>query len=178
MVRTDRSREGTTMTQPRKELTLSRVVKAPRGIAFRAWTEPDLLVQWWGPDGVSNCECEIEPRAGGVFRVVMVAGETLGDRSGERWPVIGTIQEFDPPARLVIATQAVDDDGTVHLDAVTTVLFDDEGDGTTRITVHTAAEGISVHAPQMLEGMRQGWTESMDKFAAFVPDAAEAATPG
>ena len=156
------------MTQPRKEVTLTRVVRASRRTAFRAWTEPELLVQWWGPDGVDNCECEIEPRVGGVFRVVMVASDELGDRSGERWPVQGHFRAFDPPSRFVLATQAVDDDGTVHLEGTTTVQFDDLGDGSTRITVHTTGEGVSDQAPAMLEGMNQGWTESLDKLTAFL----------
>jgi uncharacterized protein YndB with AHSA1/START domain len=159
------------MTEQRKELTLTRVVHAPRETVFRAWSDPDLLVQWWGPAGVSNVECEIDLRVGGVFRVVMVAGDDFGDRAGERWPVRGVFQEVDIPSRLVFTSQAVDDDGTVHLDGTTTVVFDDLGDGTTRLTVHASAEGVSAQAPPMLEGMTQGWTQTLDKLIALVATA-------
>lgn len=160
------------VVEPRKELTLTRVVRASRETAFRAWTEPELLVQWWGPSGVTGIECEIDPRVGGVFRVVMLAGDQLGEQAGERWPVQGVFLEVDPPTRLVFTTKAIDDDGTVHLDGTTSVQFEDQGDGTTKITVHAVAEGVSAQAPQMLEGMHQGWSESLDKLASFLPGVA------
>jgi uncharacterized protein YndB with AHSA1/START domain len=159
------------VAEPRAELTLTRVVKASRETVFRAWTDPELLVQGWGPNGVTNTECEIDARVGGVFRVVMVAGTDLGEQAGERWPMRGVFQDVEPPARLVFTNQAVDDDGTVHLDGTTTVLFEDEGDGTTKITVRASAQGVTDRAPQMLAGMQQGWDETLDKLAAFVPTA-------
>jgi uncharacterized protein YndB with AHSA1/START domain len=155
------------MTAQSKELTLTRVVNAPREVVFRAWTEPELLVQWWGPNGVTGAECEIDPRAGGVFRVVMIAGDELGDRAGERWPVRGVFEEYEPPSRLVLSTGAVDDeDGTVHLEGTTTVDFEDLGNGTTKLTVTATATGLTDQAPTMLEGMTQGWNETLDKLVA------------
>ena len=71
------------------------------------------------------------------------------------------------PSRLVFSSQAVDDDGTVHLDGVTTVEFADNGDGTTEITVHASAEGVGAQARSMLDGMTQGWNETLDKLVAF-----------
>jgi uncharacterized protein YndB with AHSA1/START domain len=155
------------VTVQRKELTLTRIVTAPREVVFRAWTDPELLVQWWGPAGVSNVECVIDLRVGGAFRVVMVAGAELGDQAGERWPVRGVFEEVDPPSRLVFSSEAVDDDGTVNLDGVTEVDFADNGDGTTTITVHATAEGSTARSGAMLAGMTQGWTETLDKLAAF-----------
>ncbi len=35
-------------------LSISRVIDAPRQKIFRAWTEPALLVQGWGPQGTSD----------------------------------------------------------------------------------------------------------------------------
>ena len=155
------------MTGQHKELTLTRVVRAPREVVFRAWTDPELLVQWWGPHGVSGAECEIDPRPGGVFRVVMVAGDELGDQAGERWPVRGIFQSYEPPSRLVLASGAVDDvDGTVHPEGTTTVEFEDLGDGTTKLTVTATATGVTEQAGPMLEGMTQGWNETLDKLVA------------
>ena len=158
------------MTELRKELTLTRVVNAPRELVFRAWTEPELLVQWWGPRGVTNTDCEIDPRVGGTIRVTMVAGPELGESAGERWPMRGVVTEVVPPEKLVFTDEALDNDGTVILDGVTTVLFEDQGDGTTKVTVHTFGDGRADQADQArpaLEGMSQGWTETLDKLAEF-----------
>ena len=39
----------TTTTNPKRELTLSRLIDAPRDKVFRAWTEPELIKQWFTP---------------------------------------------------------------------------------------------------------------------------------
>ena len=56
-------------TQPAEfELSISRVIDAPRSRVFRAWTEPALLQQWWGPHGMTTPECEMNLWVGGLFR--------------------------------------------------------------------------------------------------------------
>jgi uncharacterized protein YndB with AHSA1/START domain len=107
----------------------------------------------------------------------MVAGADSGERAGERAPVRATFQEVDVPARLVFTNQALDADGNVDLDGTTTVLFDDLGDGTTRVTVRASAEGLTAGAAQMLAGMQQGWDETVDKLADFVRAAASRQRP-
>ncbi len=56
-----------------RELVISRVVDADRDTAFRAWTDPAQIVQWFGPDGFRLVTHEIDIRAGGVWRFDMVA---------------------------------------------------------------------------------------------------------
>jgi uncharacterized protein YndB with AHSA1/START domain len=51
------------------ELTLSRIIRAPREKVFAAWTEPELLVQWWGPGPVTCPEAHIDLREGGSYRL-------------------------------------------------------------------------------------------------------------
>jgi uncharacterized protein YndB with AHSA1/START domain len=68
-----------------QEITITRVLEAPRELVWKAWTEPDHLVQWWGagargwsmlPSGVT-----MEVRPGGTFRVTLT-----NDRREPRWP--------------------------------------------------------------------------------------------
>src|ERR1035438_2272733 len=55
------------------ELVMTRVFDAPRKLVFKAWTEPERLKRWWGPNGFTNTVCELDPRPGGTVRIHMRA---------------------------------------------------------------------------------------------------------
>jgi uncharacterized protein YndB with AHSA1/START domain len=54
-----------------REIVLTRIFDAPRALVFKAWTDPKLMVQWWGPRGFTNPVCELDVRVGGAWRIVM-----------------------------------------------------------------------------------------------------------
>ena len=54
-----------------RALTTVRLLDAPRERVFRAWTEPERLARWWGPNGFTNTIQAIDVRSGGVWRFVM-----------------------------------------------------------------------------------------------------------
>ncbi|MBI5283566.1 MAG: SRPBCC domain-containing protein [Chloroflexi bacterium] len=54
-----------------RSIIITRVFDAPRALVFRAWTDPDQVVQWWGPDGFTTTTHEIDVRPGGVWRFIM-----------------------------------------------------------------------------------------------------------
>ncbi|HYI14011.1 MAG TPA: SRPBCC family protein, partial [Thermomicrobiales bacterium] len=51
-------------------LQITREFDAPRELLFRAHTEPDLLVQWLGPRGVTMTVDHYEIRDGGTWRYI------------------------------------------------------------------------------------------------------------
>jgi uncharacterized protein YndB with AHSA1/START domain len=52
---------------PDLDLTLERVIRAPRETVWRAWTDPSQLARWWVP-APSRCRVDrLEPRPGGAF---------------------------------------------------------------------------------------------------------------
>lgn len=53
------------------EVVSTRVFHAPRDVLFRAFTDPGLLAQWWGPEGFTSTFQEFDPRPGAVWRFVM-----------------------------------------------------------------------------------------------------------
>src|SRR5207245_576035 len=53
------------------ELVLTRMLDAPRGLVFEAWTTCEHLARWWGPRGFTNTIHEMDVRPGGVWRFVM-----------------------------------------------------------------------------------------------------------
>ena len=51
-----------------KTLRLTRVFDAPIAMVFEAWTVPEQIVQWWGPEGCHVPEYRIDTRPGGAWR--------------------------------------------------------------------------------------------------------------
>ena len=80
---------------PRLDLSFSRIVEVPRSLVWRAWTEPELLKQWFCPLPWKTIDCEIDLRPGGLFRTTMQSPE------GAEFPNAGCYLEVVPNERLV-----------------------------------------------------------------------------
>ena len=61
---------------------------------FAAFSDPNELVKWWGPEGFSTSSLEFQPRVGESYRIEMQPPE------GDHFYLIGESREVDPPARL------------------------------------------------------------------------------
>ena len=61
----------TTAKTSGKELTISRLLHAPRELVFDAWTDPKHVVHWWGPNGFTLTNHEMDVKAAGVWRFIM-----------------------------------------------------------------------------------------------------------
>jgi len=142
-----------------------RVFDAPRALVWRAWTDPKMLAEWFGPRGFSSSVPELDARIGGKLRIVMHGPD------GNDYPMKGTFQEVVPPERLVFSNIAIDNEGRHLLEGVTTVTFAEEG-GKTTMTLHAHAVGRVPIARQMLAGMEAGWTQSIDKLGELANKAA------
>src|ERR1700730_5880764 len=57
------------------ELVITRIFDAPRELVFKAWSEPDRAMRWWGPQGFTTAHCEMDVRPGGAYRVCMRSPE-------------------------------------------------------------------------------------------------------
>ena len=144
-----------------RELTLTRVFDAPRALVYQMWTDPKHLAEWFGPKGFTNPICEVDPRVGGRIHVVM--------RSpwDSEHPMEGVFREVVKNERLVFTNDAVDAKGSLLIQSVTTVTFEDAG-GKTKMTMHTDAKGMVDIAARMLDGMKDGWSQSFDKLEAAI----------
>ncbi len=52
-------------------LEIKRVVRARRSVVFRAFSDPDELAKWWGPEGFSTPSLELHARVGARYRIEM-----------------------------------------------------------------------------------------------------------
>jgi uncharacterized protein YndB with AHSA1/START domain len=150
-----------------KEITITRILNAPRARVWKAWTDEKQVQQWWSPKGFTTPVCEVDARVGGVISIVMLGGEGMGQFTGMKAPMKGVFTELVENEKLAFTNIALDEKGNHLLEGMTTVMFTDEN-GKTQVTVHTGASGEGDMVPAMLAGMEQGWNEQMDKLVEFV----------
>jgi uncharacterized protein YndB with AHSA1/START domain len=143
--------------QTPKDLTLTRVFNAPRSLVFKAWTDPKLVAQWWSPRMYSNPVCELDVRPGGAILVHMRGPDGIDN------PMTGVYHEIVEPERLVFTTYAVPDEtGQYNLQVLNTVTFEEKGDQT-HLTMHAVVVKSTPATSGALSGMREGWSQSLDK---------------
>lgn len=149
-----------------KEVVITRVFDAPRELVWKAWTEPEIVKQWWGPKGFTSPFVRIDLRVGGEYLNCMRSPE------GRDFWSKGVFKEVVVPERLVMTDSFADEKGNTvpasyygmsgkwPLEMLITMLFE-EHEGKTKLTLrHSGTEGIDAAD---LENMRQGWSESFDK---------------
>jgi uncharacterized protein YndB with AHSA1/START domain len=141
-------------TPVRREVTITRLFDAPRRLVFRMWIDPHHVAQWWGPRGFVNPVCEIDARPGGAIRIVM-----RGPDGGES-PVSGIFDEVAEPERLVFTARCGGEGRSPLVEVRTTVTFAEQG-GKTKVTVHASAVVPEGADAQALEGMEEGWAQTL-----------------
>jgi uncharacterized protein YndB with AHSA1/START domain len=144
-----------------QELVLTRVYDAPRELVYEAWTEPERLAQWWGPEGFTNPRCEWDVRAGGEIHVDMRGPDGTVYRMGGRY------EELQPPERIVFTTGALDEAGEFIFEIRNTVTLA-EGDGRTILTLRTRVLRMREGAERYLKGQAMGWAQSLERFGGHV----------
>jgi len=54
-----------------RELLLTRTLNAPIDLVWEAWTNPEHIAKWWGPNGFTNTITTMDIRPGGEWNLVM-----------------------------------------------------------------------------------------------------------
>ncbi len=154
---------NTTRTiDPRLDLVLTREIDIPASAAWRAWTEPELIKQWFTPAPWKTVGCAIDLRPGGEFMTEFQSPD------GERFPNRGCFLEVVQDQRLTWTSvllpgfrPAAATQGSPAFTA--TILFDSlPGDRCryTAIAIHQDEEGAKAHADM---GFHQGWGAALDQ---------------
>jgi uncharacterized protein YndB with AHSA1/START domain len=132
-----------------REILVERIFDAPRDIVWAAFTRPELIAQWWGRGNKLDVE-RFEVERGGHWRFVEHGPE--GDAGFE-----GRFREVSPPERLV---QTFEWDGMPGYVSVDTAVFEDLGDGRTRIVTTTIFHTREERDGMLGAGMEQGLNQS------------------
>lgn len=152
-----------------KEVSIERVYDAPVSKVWQAWTDPEMLKQWWGPNDVSIPECEVDLKVGGKFNVTMEAGEAMGPFKGTKWPMTATFTVIEPNSKLEYTAQAWTEgqNETTQIETTTEINFIEE-DGKTKVHVHSAIHKAGPDAGMAAEGMKYGFEQQMEKLNNFL----------
>lgn len=89
----------------KRDLVISRVVDAPVGQVWQAWTEPEQVRRWWGPTGFTCPLARIDLREGGTSLVAMRSPQ--GQDLYNTW----TYRSIVPRQRLEFIQNFADQDG-------------------------------------------------------------------
>ena len=148
---------GTTAitTPSAREIVSERVFDAPRDRVFAAYTDPELIPQWWGPRGTTTIVDQMDVRAGGAWR--FVSRDSDGGETGFR----GTYREVTPPERIVQTFEWEGMPGHVNVDTAT---FEDLG-GRTKVTTTSLFHTPEERDGMLASGMERGLTETHDRLA-------------
>ena len=142
-----------TVTLPTDEqILITREFDAPKHLVFKAWTTPELVKRWWNANRGEVTIAEIDLRAGGSWRYVMVA------ENGMEVGFHGEYREVIPNERIV-GTEVYE--GAPDAAALTTTTFT-EVDGRTTMTMlveHRNQEDRDAH---INSGMEAGMQDAMD----------------
>jgi uncharacterized protein YndB with AHSA1/START domain len=136
-------------------ITITREFDAPRELVFRAWTDPELLVQWLGPKAsrmrITHWDC----RTGGSWAYVDGREE-----DPDYAAFYGSFHEVREPSRLVQTfTWAGAPDGV----SLETLTLEELPDGRTRSVITSVVESFEIRDAMLSSGMDTGVIEGFEK---------------
>lgn len=150
----------TTTPTSDRELVLSRLIDAPREKVYRAWTEAELLKQWFAPKPWTTPRAELDVRPGGANLVVM------RDPDGNEFPNHGVYLEVVPNEKLVLTDAFLRAWEPSEKPFMTVVLtFEDEG-GKTRYTARARHWSVADRESHEKMGFHEGWGQCADQLEA------------
>ena len=136
-----------------RQIVLSRLFEAPARLVFAAFTQPELLVRWYGAQGWRLVRCDVDLRVGGRWRFVSQGPDDA------RMTQSGVYRQIDPPHRLV-CTELFDDQSYPGETLVSHEFTELAGRTTVTTTLlYATAEGRdTVLRYPMTRGIGQGFT--------------------
>ena len=152
------------MPTDQSTLTIERLINAPPGVVWRAWSTPEHLAKWWIPAPI---ECEVvklDLRPGGGFETRMREG------GGEFQPhVAGCFLEIVPEARLTFTTVMAEGwrpiDAWLAMTAIITFAAEGAGTRYSARVLHKSPADARKHDDM---GFQDGWGTTINQLAKFV----------
>jgi uncharacterized protein YndB with AHSA1/START domain len=148
---------------PGLDLTISRIIKAPRAIVWAAWTDPKQLEEWWCPKPWRAEVRAFDLQPGGAFDTLMHGPD------GEENPSPGSFLDVVPMERIVFTTALSEGwrPAAPWLAITAIITMKDHADGTdySALALHADRESRDRHEEL---GFYEGWGTCIEQLAAIV----------
>ena len=140
------------------QVLTTRTFDAPRDLVFRAFTEPDLLVQWLGPRQYTMTIERYDLRDGGTYRYVHA------DDAGNAYGFHGVFHGDPSPDGMVQTFEFEGAPGNVSMDTLTL----EEHDGKTTVRTNSLFQSVEARDAMIEHGMAEGMSEGYDRLDELV----------
>ena len=137
----------------KQEIIIRRTFDAPRELVFKAFTDPKLIPQWWGPRIYTTSIDKMEVRPGGIWRFVQ------RDADGNVSAFHGVFHSIDAPEGLVYTFEYEGMPGHVLLETITL----EEQDGMTAMTDQSVFQSVADRDGMLSSGMEAGYEDTLDR---------------
>jgi uncharacterized protein YndB with AHSA1/START domain len=139
----------------KQEIIITRDFDAPRELVFKAYTDPKLLPQWFGPREYTTIVDKMEARPGGLWRFVQ------RNQNGEEFAFHGVHHDIVAPERIVATFEFEGVPGHVLLQTVTLERLGQK----TRMVEQLLFQSVADRDGMVASGMQRGSDDSMDRLA-------------
>ena len=161
------------------DFVISRVFDAPRGLVWKAFTEPERMKQWWGPKGFTVIASKMDLRPGGTYHYGMKAPD-----GSAMWGKMA-FREITQPERMVFINSFSDEAGgltrhplapTWPLEMLSVFTFEEMPDGKTKFTVTWSPYNATEEERKTFDAghasMTGGWSGTMENLENYLKGAA------
>ena len=142
------------MNKSLPSVTIVRKIKAPPAKVYAAITQPELMMQWWGPDGGPTLSAEADVRPGGRFSIVFRL------LNGDEHNPTGVYQEVVPDKKLVFTWEWR---GMPERESLVTFLLKPIDGGTELTLIHEKLPDEEARTSH-----EKGWRGLLDKLPVFL----------
>jgi uncharacterized protein YndB with AHSA1/START domain len=162
-------------------MKIERTFNAPREKIWEAWTDPKILMNWHGPEGFVAPSIKSDFRVGGRYIYAMRGPE--GSEYDKELYSAGTFNEIVPNEKIVATDYFSDEVGNsvnpemygmnpaFPKELIVTTLFEDIGDGKTKITIlYPKTDDEEQMDAMRKSGMEKGWHSSLNKLQRIVEE--------
>ncbi len=140
----------------KQEIIIEREFDAPRYLVFKAYTDPDLYVQWMGPRKYEIDLEKFEPKSGGSWRFIHK------DKEGNEFAFHGVYHEVLVPERLIgtFEFEGLPEKGHVEMD---TAKFEELPGQRTKLTIQAVYQTVEDRDGMINSGMEEGMNEGFER---------------
>ena len=142
----------------KQEILITREFDAPRELVFKAFTDPQLVTQWWGPRYLSTEVDKMDVRPGGQWRFIN------RDAQGNEYAFHGVYHEVLAPQRVIdtFEFEGLPETGHVTLE---TVRLEELPGGRTRLITQSVFQSVADRDGMLQSGMQEGANDTYDRLA-------------